>query len=203
MFGLFFIIGGCPSRDVTTTNRKLPDLFSDRRCNMTRFTLGAVLFGFAFVQMAATKDPASIKPELPKAAPIYVKIIWPVDPATGKQKERAIVESWVSKSVEKPFKADFIAVSEWVPLSERRYEATDIWDGKLDGKERACAVSAVITERKEGRIKILLRGWRPDGVEVAVILDDEPGSREVAPVTEAKTEHGTPHVAVFVGVPSK
>lgn len=170
---------------------------------MTRFALIAIIFGFAFVPAAVSKAPASIKPKPPKAAPIYVKIIWPVDPASGKKKEQPLVESWVSNSVEKLPKADFIAVSEWVPIGEKKYDVTDIWNGKLDGKERVCPVSAVITERKDGQIKILLSGWRPDGVEVAVILDDEPGSRVVAPVTEAKTEHGIPHVAVFVGVPSK
>lgn len=171
---------------------------------MTRFALVVTTLGFAFLLAAqpaeSSKTGTALKPVPSKDAPVYVKFMWPLDPGTDNKKDRPAVESWVSKSVEKRFKANLIAVSEWVPLGEKRYEATDIWDGKLDGKQRACAVSAVIAERKEGRITIVLRGWDPGGDEVTLTLEDEPGSRKVAPVSEAKTERGMPHVAVFIGV---
>jgi hypothetical protein len=174
---------------------------------MTRFALAVAVLGFVFPLAARPVDapkaaPAS-KPEESNGTPVYVKFLWPVDLDTGNEKDRPAVESWVSKSVEKRFKANYIAVSEWVPLVEKRYEATDIWDGKLDGKERACAVSAVIAERKDGLIKVVVRGWDPGGSEVTLTLADEPGSREVAPVSESKTQRAVPHVAVFIGAPAK
>ena len=59
----------------------------------------------------------------------------------------------------------------------------------------------MIIERADGRIKVFLNGWNPDLVEVTVSLKDEPGSREIAAVEEAKTEQGMPYVAVLIGPP--
>jgi hypothetical protein len=62
-------------------------------------------------------------------------------------------------------------------------------------------VDVDIPERADGRIKVLFNGWLPGGAEVTVSLTDEPGSREIAAVEEAKTEQGLPYVAVFIGPP--
>jgi hypothetical protein len=174
---------------------------------MTRSALVVAILGFAFSLAAQSADTPKIagaaKPEPSKGAPVYVKIFWPVEPGTVNEKDRPVVESWVSKSIDKRFKSNLIAVSEWVPLVEKRYEATNIWDGKVDEKVYACSVSSVIAERKKGRIKIVVYGWAPVPAEVALILDDEPGSREVVPVSDAETKQGVPYVAVFVGVQAK
>jgi hypothetical protein len=62
-------------------------------------------------------------------------------------------------------------------------------------------VAGDIAERADGRIKVRLDGWGPDPVGVTVSLKDEPGSREIAAVEEAKTEQGLPYVAVLIGPP--
>ena len=175
---------------------------------MTRSMLAVTIVCFAFVSVARPTDvsKSATSPKLTpaKAAPLYVKIIWPVDPATpGIEKDRPVVESWIAKNIKNWLQGGFTAATGWVPLVENRNEATAVWDGKLDGKDYACAVSADITERKDGRIKILLKGWGPDGGEVTVVLDDEPGSREVVPVTDAKTRQGIPYVAIFIGLQAK
>jgi hypothetical protein len=168
---------------------------------MIRFALALIIVGSALALIARSADVPN--PEPPKAAPVYVKIIWPVDTATVREQDRPGIESWVAKEVKNRPEATLTAVTGWVPLVESRYEATTVWDGKVDGLHCACVVSADIVERKGGRIKIVLRGWNPSGDEVTLTLADEPGSREVAPVTKAATKHGIPHVAVFVGVSSK
>ena len=114
-----------------------------------------------------------------------------------------VVESWITKTIKNRLQEGFTAATGWVPLIENRNEATAVWDGKLDEKQYACDVSADITERKDGRIKIVLKGWGPGGGEVTVVLDAEPGSREVAAVTDAKTERGMPYVAIFIGLQAK
>jgi hypothetical protein len=170
---------------------------------MTRFVLATTIFCFT---LAAVARPAGApNPAPPKAAPVYVKIIWPVDPASPPvvKKNRPVVESWIAKNVKDRLEVGYMAATAWVPLVGNRDEATAVWDGKVDDKEYACAVSADIIERKDGRIKILFKGWGPDGGEVAVTLDDEPGSREVAPVTDAKTGRGVPQVAIIVAPQAK
>lgn len=163
---------------------------------MTRFVLATTAVYFTF---AALAGPAGA-PALGKVHPVYVKIIWPVDPADPLvNKKGPIVESWIAKSIKDRPQVSYRAVTAWVPLVELPCEPTDVWDGKVDDTEQVCAVVADIVERKEGKITIVLRGWGPGGGRVAVTLDDEPGSREVAPVTDAKTELGIPHVAIMIG----
>ncbi len=174
---------------------------------MTRIALVAV-FGFALVQVAqpadAPKNTVPAQPAPAKAAAVYVKIVWPVDPATlVVDKDRPGIESWIVKSVDGVRKADLAAVTGWVLLEEKRGEATSVWDGKLDESIIACRVSAHLSERKDGKIKIVLSGWGPDGSEVTMVINDEPGSREVTPATEAKTKLGIPHVAIFIGLQVK
>ena len=62
-------------------------------------------------------------------------------------------------------------------------------------------MNADIVERAEGRIKVRFLGWGPGGDEVTVSLTDEPGSRAIAAVEQAKTEQGPPYVAVLIGPP--
>lgn len=174
---------------------------------MTRFVLAFAVLNFALPQAIqpaeVPKAAAASKPEPSSGAPVYIKFLWPIDLNKDNDEGRPKVESWVSKGIEKQFKAKLIAVNEWVPLVEKRYETTDIWDGKLDGKECACRVYAVIDERKGGQIKIVVRGWSPDASEVTLALEDEPGSRMVVPVRKDEAERGVPHVAVFIGAISK
>ena len=179
---------------------------------MTRFLLAVTILSCALALAAdAPENPSSLKPASANAAPIYVKLLFPDDPAAGATgSERPIVigrvqpviESWIANGIdENGRQATFRAVTAWVPLVEDPFESTHLWDGKLDGVHCSCMVGADITERKDGWIKISVRGWGPGGEEATVALQDEPGSREVVPVTQAKTKHGTPHVAIFIGVP--
>lgn len=139
-----------------------------------------------------------------KLPPVYVKILLPDDPARRViEKDSPVVESWITKSIERRGKALFAAVTTWVPLVEERHEATELWQGKLDGEISACHVVADVAERKDGVIKINFKGWSPFGAEATVTLQDEPGSREVVPVNQAKTKHGVPHIAIFIGLQQK
>lgn len=174
---------------------------------MTRFLLVVTILSYTLTSMALSTDvpesSSAAQPARVNAAPIYVKIIWPVDPATPViKRDQPVIESWIIKSIdEEQCQVNFRAVTAWVPLVEDPLEFTHLWDGKLDGVHRACMVGADMTERKDGRIKITFGGWDPGGAEATVVLQDEPGSREVVPVTQAKTEHGMPHVAIFIGLP--
>ena len=172
---------------------------------MARFLLAVTVWSYVITPIALSADGPENRTSAPPApansAPVYVKIIWPVDPATPViEKDRPVIESWIAKSIENGRQANFRAVTAWVPLVEESFEATTLWDGKLDGIERPCIVGADITERKDGRIKITFRGWTPGGAEATATLKDEPGSRGVVPVTQAKTTHGVPHVAILIGL---
>lgn len=175
---------------------------------MVRFLLAATVWSYVITPIALSADVpenrTSAQPAPANLAPVYVKIIWPDDPATPAiEKDRPVIESWITKSIENRDKADFTAVTAWVPLVEGPLEATELWDGKLDGGNPACHVVADVFERKDGLIKISFRGWTPSGAEATLTLKDEPGSREVVPVTQAKKKHGVPHVAIFIGLRAK
>lgn len=173
---------------------------------MARFLLAVTVLSYVITSIALSADEpkkgASAQPAPAKLAPIYVKLIWPYDLATPAiEKDRPVIESWITKSIENRNEANFRAVTAWVPLAEDPFEGNVLWDGKLDGETSACHVVADVFERKDGLIKISFRGWTPYGSEATVTLKDEPGSREVVPVTQVLMKHGLPQVAIFIGVP--
>jgi hypothetical protein len=146
------------------------------------------------------QEPASKKAAQPKANQVYVKIIWPTAPA-GRDKDRPVVESWIAEQLKKGGQSKFTAATGWVPLVGKWDESTRVWDGKLDGQQHNCLVAGDIPERADGRIKVLIGGWTPGYAEVTVSLTDEPGSRAIAAVEQARTGQGLPYVAVLVGPP--
>jgi hypothetical protein len=163
----------------------------------------AVVSALAMVLHAVeSQKPAPKKGALPKSNLVYVKIIWPTDPAT-RDKDRPVVESWIAEQLKKRGESKFTAVTGWVPLAVKGEESTRVWNGGLDGKACACPVSGQILERADGRIKVLLDGWTPGYKKVTVSLTDEPGSREMAAVAWPKTEQGMPYVVVLIGPPGK
>lgn len=173
---------------------------------MTRFLLAATVLSYMLTPLVlaadAAEDPSSSQPAPANAAPIYVKILWPVDPAAPvTENDHRVIESWIVKSIENRHQANFRAVIAWVPLVGEPFEYTDLWE---DGTHGVCNVQADISERKDGWIKIAIHGGTPVGGTTTVTLKDEPGSREVAPITQAETaKHGMPHVAIFIGLPVK
>jgi len=176
---------------------------------MTRFLLAVTILSYMLTPIVLAADvaeaPSSSQPALAKAAPIYVKIFWPVDPvAPVTQNDHRVIESWIFKSIENRHKANFRAVTAWVPLVEEPFEHTHLWDGTSGGISGVCDVYADITERKDGWIKIAILGGTPVGGITTVTLKDEPGSREVAPITQAETaKREMPHVAIFIGLAVK
>jgi hypothetical protein len=147
------------------------------------------------------QKPTPGKDALPKPNQVYVKIIWPTDPAT-RDKERPVVESWIAEQLKKRGQANFAAATAWVPLAVKGKRSTPVWNGSFDDKTWVCRVAGRIVERADGRIKVRLDGWAPvPEVGVTLSLTDEPGSREIAAVEEAKTEQGLPYVAVLIGPP--
>lgn len=183
---------------------------------MTRFLLAVSVWSYVITSIALSADapenPTSAHPAPANAAPVYVKIIWPDDPAGVVGSDRSIVigrgqpvvETWIVEGVdEKWCQAKFRALTGWVPLVDKPFEVTDLWNGPLD--EMVCPYSfhADICERKDGWIKIHIHGGTPPaGGLITVTLKDEPGSREVAPgPPHVRTERGMPHVAIFIGLP--
>ena len=150
------------------------------------------------------QQATSKKGALPKSNQVYVKIIWPTEPA-NRNKDRPIVESWIAEQLKKSGQTKFTAATAWVPLTDkeeyRGERFTRVWDADLDGQGCGCPVSGQIVERADGRIKVRLDGWSPAYCEVTVSLTDEPGSREIAAVERIKTEQGLPYVAVLIGPP--
>ena len=136
----------------------------------------------------------------PRSNQVYVKILLPTDPP-ARDKDRPVVESWIADQLKKRGQTKFTAATAWVPLAGKWDESTSVWDGNLDGKTCNCPVGGDIPQRADGRIKVLLDGWGPAYAKVTVSLTDEPGSREIAAVDEAKTEQGPPYVAVLIGPP--
>jgi hypothetical protein len=174
---------------------------------MTRLFLAsiAVVSALAVVPYAGeAQKPMPKKDALPKSNQVYVKIILPIDPAK-RDKDLPVVESWIAEHLKQRGQSKFTAATAWVPLVEKRFESTDVWDGGNLGDKQSvyyCPVHGSILERRDGRIKVLLDGWSPDaGRGVTVSLTDEPGSREVAAVERIKTEQGMPYVAVLIGPP--
>ena len=173
---------------------------------MTRLFLAsiAVVSALALVPYAGeAQKPPQKKDALPKSNQVYVKIIWPTEPA-NRDKDRPIVESWIAEHLKKRDQSKVTAVTAWVPLAVKGEKWTPVWDTALDdGKWWGCPVSGQIVERADGRVKVLLRGWHPGGAEVTVSLTDEPGSREISAVEESKTKHGLPYLAVLIGPPAE
>jgi hypothetical protein len=170
---------------------------------MTRLFLAsiAVVSALAVVPCAMeAQKPTPKKGALPKSNQVYVKIILPTDPAT-RDKDRPVVESWIAEQLKKRGRSKFTAATGWVPLAGKWDESTPVWDGKLGDKQCYCPVAGDIPERADGGIKVLVDGWSPGYARVTVTLKDEPGSREIAAVEEAKTEQGLPYVAVLIGPP--
>ena len=177
---------------------------------MTRHFLAliAVVSALAVVPYAQEAQKPTLKKDaLPKANQVYVKIILPGDPAKL-DKDQPVVESWIAEQLKKRGQTKFTAATAWVPLVVKGVkfeEPTDVWDAVLDGVAWGCRVDGQIADRAKGRIKVLLNGWGPDGLEVTVSLTDEPGSREIAAVErrDADTEKMMPHayVAVLIGPP--
>ena len=171
---------------------------------MTRFLLAVAILSCAITSIALSTDvpenSSAAKPAPANLNPVYVKFILPVDPANAViVGDQPVVESWIVKSIdENPRQANFRAVSGWVRLDEDPFETTELWNGGLKGVVTTCPFHADITERKDGWIKIDVSGGL-DGDRITVALPDEPGSREVAPMTQAQTKHGMPHVAILIG----
>ena len=169
---------------------------------MTRLFLAsiAVVGVLAVVPYAGeAQKPTPKKGALPKSNQVYVKIIWPTDPAT-RDKDRPIVESWIVEQLKKRGQSKFTAATGWVPLAVKGEESKMLWNGWLDDEPWG-TVAGKIAERADGRIKVLLWGWGPGGTKVTVSLKDEPGSRAIAAVERIKTEQGMPYVAVLIGPP--
>ena len=163
--------------------------------------LSCALLGVALLaEVPESPNSSTLAPA--NAGPVYVKIIWTVDPATPTVDpatpvigtDRPVIESWITKSIKTQHKGNFRAVTEWVPLVEGPFEVTDLWDGMLDGVHLVCESGAGVIERKDGWIKIDVGTGIP--VQTIVTLRDEPGSREVV-----ATQGGMTHVAVFIGLP--
>ena len=174
---------------------------------MTRLFLAsiAVLSAFAVVPyVGEAQNPPQKKDALPKSNQVYVKIIWPTEPA-NRDKDRPVVESWIAEQLKKRGQSKFTAATAWVPLTEKEEymgkRFTSVWDATLDGKGCGCPVSGQIGERADGRIEVLLDGWSPAYRSVTVSLADEPGSREIAAVEKLKSEQWPPYVAVLIGPP--
>jgi len=172
---------------------------------MTRLLLAFTVWSYVITPIALSaggpENRTSAQPAPANLAPVYVKIIWPDDPATpANEKDRPVIESWITKSIENRSKAKFRAVTGWVPVP---LDGTELWDGKLDGTTWTCIVYADVFERKDGLIKIRIDGWSPASTGLIAQIIDEPGSREVVPVLEVKNKHGMPHVAIFIGLPVK
>jgi len=172
---------------------------------MSRFLLGLAVLGYVITPIALSADEpeksTSAHPAPTSLAPIYAKIIWPDDPAAPtSEMDRPIIESWITKSIENRNKSNFRAVTGWVPLALGPLDTTDLWDGRVDGARHACMVYADVFEREDGLIKMRLEGWLPGSVDFIAQIKDEPGSREVVPVTQATNKHGIPHVAIFIGL---
>ena len=177
---------------------------------MTRISLAAIAIVSALAVVPFTVEaqkPPPKKDALPRSNQVYVKIILPIDPAM-RDKDRPVVESWIAEQLKKRGQAKFTAATEWVPLADKREKfevRTEVWDGALDGKfSGLCPVDGRISERTNGRAKIILDGnigWN----KVTVSLTDEPGSREVAvsEYRDSDTEQIMPYayVAVLIGPP--
>ena len=172
---------------------------------MPRFLLAVAILSCAITPVALVADlpenSSAAKPAAASLNGIYVKMLLPDAPAAPAVEGDSIVESWIIQSIDKEQRqANHRAVTGWVRLVNEPFEGTSLWRGTLDGVS-LCPVGSDIFERKDGLIKIAFRGWHPGGAEAKVTLPDEPGSRVVVPVTQAKLKHGTPHIAIFVGVP--
>ena len=171
---------------------------------MTRQLLVLIVGTLAMVPYAMkAQEPTPKNAAQPSSNQVYVKIIMPTDPA-DRDKDRPVVESWIAEDLKKRGQAKFTAVTEWVLLDSSPFGATDVWDGVL-GDRSHCPVGADIPERAEGRIKVLLVGWHPGGARVTASLADEPGSRAIAAVEQAKDQYkdqkGMPYVAVLISPP--
>src|SRR6266567_920372 len=143
---------------------------------MTRLFLAliAMVSALAVVPYAMeVQKPPTEKGALPKSNQVYVKIIWPTNPAT-RDNNRPVVESWIAEQLKKRGQSKFTAATAWVPLADK--DVTSVWDANLDGETCACPVAGRIAERADGRIKVRLDGWSPGpGRGVIVSLVDEPG----------------------------
>ena len=175
---------------------------------MTRFLLAVAILSCAITPLALVADlPENSSAAQPASASlngVYVKMLLPDAPAAPAVQGDSIVESWIFQSIDKEQRqANHRAVTGWVRVVNEPFEGTPVWPGGVLDGVSLCHVGADLYERKDGQIKIEFHGWTPVGPIIKVALPDEPGSRVVVPVTQAKFKHGIPHIAIFVGVPDK
>ena len=164
---------------------------------MTRKSLALIVCTLVLVHYSVNaQNSAPKKVAQSRSNQVYVKILLPTADA-ARDKNRPVVESWIAKEIGKPVAAKYNAVTPWVPIVDTGDPIEDptlVWEG-------GCLVHAEITERKGGRIKLLLDGWLPFSTEMTVLLADEPGSRAIAAAEKARGKQGAPYVAVLVCPP--
>jgi hypothetical protein len=100
---------------------------------MTRLFLASIAVAsvLAVVPYAGeAQKPTPKKDALPKSNQVYVKIIWPIDPAT-RDKDRPVVESWIAEQLKKRGQTKFTAVTAWVPLAVKGEKSKPVWVGNL------------------------------------------------------------------------
>jgi len=88
---------------------------------MTRLFLASIAVVSTLVVVAYAQESQKPSPQngaLPKSNQVYVKIIWPTEPA-NRGKDRPIVESWIAEQLKKRGQTKFTAVTAWVPLTEK------------------------------------------------------------------------------------
>jgi hypothetical protein len=131
---------------------------------------------------------------------VYAKIILPLKPP--RDGSHPIVESWISKNLQKWGKSKLRAVTQWVRLAEKGEKVTRVWNATVDGQVWGCPVAGRIVERtKDGKVKVELLGWSPGGAVIkGQTLATEIGSRKIAVVdTGEGDDSGIAYVALFVG----
>ncbi|MEC8554117.1 MAG: hypothetical protein VXZ82_03830 [Planctomycetota bacterium] len=172
-----------------------------------------LIFGVAIVFAAdlPAQTSESAASQRAKFNQVFVKLIVPVTDAIAKQDGPGI-ESWIKKRLKKLKVPSYFAVSDWVPVCDGLLADdivdNDVWSGSINGHS-FCPVGADIPKRKDGRMRVNVSGWFPGGCDSRVKLDDEPGSRAVAPIQVFGGKKGkpleidwpTPYVAVMVTPP--
>ena len=170
---------------------------------MTRLFLASIVVASALAvapYALNAQKPTPKKGDLPKSNQVFLKIILPTDLAT-RDKDRPIVESWISEQLKQLGQSKSTAATGWVPLDFSSTSAKMVWDGKLGDKRCSCHVFAYVDESADGRIKVVIDGWSPGFTQMTVSLKDEPGIREIAVAEGAKTDQGVPYVAVLICPP--
>ena len=149
------------------------------KINFSIFAIHALLFLISSNLNSFGDEPSPSAPST-----VYARVVLPVGhpylkrirESDRKTQPVRAVENWITNKSLQIGQTKVVAVTDWVPISEKATESTNLLDGP------GCPVSAWVERTQKGKIKVELPGWAPAApttISVLLSLGQQAPIREV------------------------